>query len=110
MIGVGGSCVPPLAAGFHPTAGIHRPDLSLPYVANVSLSISNFKWYISNFYMDVAKVDRDIAHVASVFRGMLQVFVEKCFICFQSYVAASVFMLQLPSVLCGCCISFTLML
>jgi hypothetical protein len=28
------------------------------------------------FNMDVAKVDRDVAYVASVFRGMLQAFVQ----------------------------------
>jgi hypothetical protein len=93
-IGVGGSRVPPLAAGFHPTAGIDQPDLSLSYVANISFKcFQTFKWYISNFYMDVAKVDRDVTHVTSVS--------EVCCKCLLKNVS-SVFSLMLQQVF-SCC-------
>ena len=101
---------------------------------------------LQKFHMDDAKVDRDIAYVASVFeacckcfRGMLQAFVQnvlsvsdvcckyflsECYTCFThccksmlemfqlfwSYVAISVFMLQVASVLSSYCICFTHML
>ena len=91
------------------------------------------------FHMDIAKVDRDVAYVASVSEAcckclfkmfyLFQTYVASAFylhvahvshLCckstfemfqlFQSYVAISVFMLQFASVLSGCCICFTQML
>jgi hypothetical protein len=62
------------------------------------------------FYTDVAKVDRNVAHVVMVvhvcckllflmfhlfFRHTLQVYLSGCCICFHTYDA---------SVLCGCCV------
>jgi hypothetical protein len=89
------------------------------------------------FHMDVAKVDRDLAYVASVSEAcckhlfkvfhlfqmyaadvliwMLHRFQQyvarvcsKCFSCFISYVAVSIF--HVASVLSGYCICFTHML
>jgi hypothetical protein len=59
------------------TAGIDRPQPSLSYVVNVVSSVFRcFGGMLQVFNMDVAKVDRDVAYVASVFRGMLQAFVQ----------------------------------
>jgi hypothetical protein len=49
------------------------------------------------------RFDLDVAYV---FTHMLQQYVQKMFYLFQSSVAASVFMLQVVSVLSGCCICF----
>jgi hypothetical protein len=96
------------------------------------------------FYMDIAKIDWDVAYIAKCSRGVLHVFLEACckylfkifhlfhkyvasvfyldvvyisqiccksvfkiFHLFQSYAAISAFMLQVASVLSGCCICFT---
>jgi len=64
------------------------------------------------FHMDVVKLDQDVAHVVYV-ASVSEVCCKslfKMFLLFQSYIAASVFMLQVASVLSGCCICFTHML
>jgi hypothetical protein len=64
-----------------------------------------FKWYVANISYGCCQSRS----------GMLQVFQRyvasvcwKCFICSQSYVVTSVFMLQVANVLSGCCICFTI--
>ena len=88
------------------------------------------------FHVDVEKVDRDVADVGSLLEAcckrlfkMFHLFSDIClqaffiwilhmfhtccksmfqwFQLFQCYVAVSVFMLQVASVLSGCCICFT---
>jgi hypothetical protein len=87
-----------------------RPHQDTSHVANVSFKCFRyFKGMLQMFHMDVAKVNRDIAHVIMVvylcfkcmfcFRRMLQVFyldvakvdlnvtyICKCFRCFHTYV------------------------
>jgi hypothetical protein len=80
------------------------------HVANVCFKCFRyFRGMLQTFYMNVAKVDRDVAYVAMVvhvcykllflfhlfFRCILQVFLFECCICFRIYVA---------SVLSGCCV------
>jgi hypothetical protein len=66
------------------------------------------------FHMDVAKVDRDVAYVVSICRGMLQAFCSNVSSVFSTYVA-SVFIWMLhmfhtyvASVLSGFCVCFTM--
>ena len=53
------------------------------------------------FHMDVAKVDRDVAHIVMVVHVYCKHPFQMFLICFQTYVA---------SILFGCCICFTHML
>jgi hypothetical protein len=105
------------------------------YVSSV-LDISEV-YMLQMFYVDVAKVDRDVAYVVSISEArckrlfkmfhlflsvfyldiayvshMLQEYVPMVlgFQLFQSYVAVRVFMLQVVSVLSGCCKCFIWML
>jgi hypothetical protein len=91
---------------------------------------------LQSFHMDITKVDQRILHMLQVFERDVVSICSNRFICFQTYfasvliwmlhmsshiccnnmfqmfhlfqssVAASVFMLQVASVLSGCCISF----
>jgi hypothetical protein len=89
-----------LGADSHSEAGMNRPwPLSLPmsqmYVSSVSYVIRNM---LQVFYMDIVKVDRDVAYVCKCFRGMLQVFVQN---------VSSILDICCKRFLYGCCTCFT---
>ena len=82
-----------------PMAGIDRPRLPLPYVANVCFKcFSYLKSMLELFLIDVAKVDRDMLHMLQVFQKHVANVCSKCFIYFQTYVAI-IFYLDIAYVL-----------
>jgi hypothetical protein len=111
----------------NPTAGIDRPRLPFPYVANVCFRcFSRFKGMLQLFLMDVAKVDWDVAYVASVSETCCKR-MFKMFHLFYTYVASvlirmfayvsyiccnnmfhmfCLFQTYIPSVLSECCICY----
>ena len=60
-----------------------------------------FKHMLQVFYKDIAKIDRDVAHVAIVVHVCCKHLFQMLHLLFQTYVASGLF---------GCCICFTHML
>jgi hypothetical protein len=69
-----------------------------PHVASACFKCFKcFGGMLQVFYIDIAKVDRDVAHVAMVFSNVC----PKCFICFSVCCNCFIWILQSRS---GCCI------
>jgi hypothetical protein len=61
-----------------PTAGIDRPRLPIPYVANVYFC--RFKGMLQLFLMDIGKVDLGMLHMLQAFQKHVASICSKCFI------------------------------